>query len=144
MGCKPCHDHKLAVYFTDAKLRTRILEKIGRLAFQVTIDTDGSSSTSGLSKQQPKRHNHQFILGDPGSTTMSTMMMSTTTKRRMGQIRSHLGPSGSCFLLGDTVLPDTVSLLLIRSGDIETNPGPDSCKDCGRNFTPKSVPVICT
>ena len=48
------------------------------------------------------------------------------------------------FLLGDTVLPDTVSLLLIRSGDIETNPGPDSCKDCGRNFTPKIVPVICT
>ena len=40
-------------------------------------------------------------------------------------------------------MPDTVSLLLIRSGDIETNPGPDSCKDCGRNFTPTSVPVTC-
>ena len=53
--------------------------------------------------------------------------------RRFNQRRSHgegdkhrsrYGPNTDVFLGGDTVEPDTVSLLLMKAGDIESNPGP--------------------
>ena len=47
------------------------------------------------------------------------------------------------FLLGDTIEPDTVSLLLKRAGDIESNPGPGYCSDCGSPFSHLSRPVQC-
>ena len=43
-----------------------------------------------------------------------------------------------------TVEPDTVSLLQRRAGDIESNPGPGSCKDCGRIFNHQNKPVECS
>ena len=49
------------------------------------------------------------------------------------------------FLDRDTVItPDTVSLLLMRAGDVETNPGPDSCEDCGKVFGHQSKPMQCS
>ena len=48
------------------------------------------------------------------------------------------------FLLGDTIEPDIVSLLLKRAGDVESNPGPGHCYDCGSNFSHQSKPVQCS
>ena len=48
------------------------------------------------------------------------------------------------FLAMGTVEPDTVSLLQRRAGDIESNPGPGSCKDCGRIFNHQNKPVECS
>ena len=42
-------------------------------------------------------------------------------------------------------LPDHGNRDLLRSGDIESNPGPlrGSCAECGGNFTPQSRPLSC-
>ena len=48
------------------------------------------------------------------------------------------------FLLGDTYEPDIVSLLLKQAGDVESNPGPEQCKDCGTVFSAMSKPVQCS
>ena len=45
---------------------------------------------------------------------------------------------------GTVNTPDTVSLLLRRAGDVESNPGPDDCKDCGRAFSHQSRPISCS
>ena len=47
-------------------------------------------------------------------------------------------------LWGTVTTPDTVSQLLMRAGDIESNPGPGNCKDCGRAFSHHSRPVKCS
>ena len=52
--------------------------------------------------------------------------------------------SANVFLLGDTIEPDIVSLLLMLAGDVETNPGPNRCGDCGINFSAQIKPVQCS
>ena len=56
--------------------------------------------------------------------------------------RSQLWTS-NVFLPGDIVEPDTVSQQLMKSGDVESNPGPNTCKDCGRLFSGLNKPVQC-
>ena len=51
--------------------------------------------------------------------------------------------STTVFLGGDTVMPDTVSQLLMQAGDIESNPGPDTCKGCSTGFTNRDKPIRC-
>ena len=51
---------------------------------------------------------------------------------------------GHVFLERDTVVePDTVSQHLMRSGDVESNPGPVSCGDCNQSFSHRSKPIKC-
>ena len=78
-------------------------------------------------------------------------------RRRRGRRRGHhqatlragLSKHVCVFLeWGAVITPDTVSLLLLRSGDVERNPGPrpgdeDVCGDCGVQFTHASRPVQC-
>lgn len=50
------------------------------------------------------------------------------------------------FLEWDTDGPDIVSWILLRSGDVETNPGPrpgEKCEDCGARFSQQSRQVQC-
>ena len=47
------------------------------------------------------------------------------------------------FLPGDAVDPDTVSQQLMKSGDIESNPGPGQCEGCMREFSSHYKPVAC-
>ena len=66
-------------------------------------------------------------------------------------VKSRSRPSGPqqhvcVFLEWDTDGPDTVSLQLLRSGDVETNPGPrpgERCGDCGVRFSRQSREVQC-
>ena len=51
----------------------------------------------------------------------------------------NYGPA-MCFYI---VVPDTVSQQLMKSGDVESNPGPNTCKDCGRLFSGLNKPVQC-
>ena len=78
-------------------------------------------------------------------------------RRRRGRRRGHhqatlragLSKHVCVFLeWGAVVTPNTVSQLLLRSGDVERNPGPrpgdeDVCGDCGVQFTHASRPVQC-
>ena len=50
------------------------------------------------------------------------------------------------FLEWDADGPDTVSWMLLRSGDVETNPGPrpgEKCEDCEARFTQQTRQVQC-
>ena len=103
-----------------------------------------TNNTSGLFKQQRRRHNHHFIVEDPAPTqhgadtwTYSSSGEWITTGHNSDQY------SEIVFLTKGTVMPDTVSLLLMRAGDIESNPGPSKCRDCGHAFNHQSKPISC-
>ena len=56
------------------------------------------------------------------------------------------GPSTDVFLAGGCSDPDTISLRLMKSGDVESNPGPTSlvaCAECSRKFSDRHKPIQC-
>ena len=90
---------------------------------------------------------HSFNGDGPASRDASSIPSTTRSPGQPGDQwtnhRSQHGPSTNVFLLGDTIEPDIVSLLLKQAGDIESNPGPDNCKDCGSAFSQRTRPVQC-
>ena len=61
-----------------------------------------------------------------------------------GEYGWHLDSAATAFSGPDCWRPDHGNRDILRSGDIESNPGPlGSCVRCGGNFTPHSRPILC-
>ena len=73
-----------------------------------------------------------------------TSDFSSPVANRSSQVTTWTTANIVFLLWGTVTTPDTVSQLLMRAGDIESNPGPDNCKDCGRTFSHQSRPVKCS
>ena len=84
------------------------------------------------------------------SSTQPSVFIGTARRERHGNVddewvthRPRFRAFKAVFLIGDMVDPDTVSLLLMKSGDVEANPGPGQCGGCAREFTNLYKPVAC-
>ena len=75
---------------------------------------------------------------DPADGTLPERMQPTKSTKP-----GHIRPQQIVFLQGDTVEPDTVSQQLLKSGDIEVNPGPAHCGACNREFTLRNITARC-
>ena len=94
-----------------------------------SLQWEGSSFRGRLSHQQRPKH---------GALSRRTLLETNGSTTGLSNGPHHV------FLLGDTYEPDIVSLLLKQAGDVESNPGPEQCKDCGTVFSAMSKPVQCS
>ena len=73
------------------------------------------------------------------------MRTSREDKEATPRPRLCVGPSTGVFLARGCSDPDTISLRLMKSGDVESNPGPSStvCKICEKPFLTGHKPIQC-